>query len=421
MPPAPNLKPTGDGVGTAAAPESAEADEPASDATAVYENDEDDDEGQETGTFPTPELLDPSEIDYSILLDPTIGLASEEYLLPELAEGMEAAAKEYAAARARARERWSKFDSSTESWNPFAAEAARKRAQEIERFRERWKNDPQIVALRNLIFESLCEGDTEHARSQILYLIEQMGIDPQRVNIIVPDSPRDEALWKIWFAREKYVAENAKQVYQFLLAHPPQVSGSPPLTAEDLRTIARAVAEGYVNAVEAQLKKWPGAAPHNGTSLLGMMEVYGHATAKETDELIANDPVCANWCSAIFSEMQAFLRAQSIAVSSGDTYTLCDLIGVRWAQWWYWKGGFQHNFPVIFPRGTETMNGTQSGDPNVYVILDAWASCLPTIADGKKYPVDTFDPNVSSPWIWERLWWENLGRRWEGICIWLWR
>lgn len=170
----------------------------------------------------------------------------------------------------------------------------------------------------------------------------------------------------------------AAKLYEMLKATPPRVAGIPTLTDDDLQKIAEEAAKVYVQVVEVQLRKWPGATPHNGSGWATWKE--GLFGIEKTDEEVANDPVCADWCCQMCQEMKRLMSNRKIELSNGSTVNLGTLLGIKWTQWRHGILNFEHNYPVIHPAGSEDADGR----PSAYLILDAWASCLPELADSSK-------------------------------------
>jgi hypothetical protein len=187
------------------------------------------------------------------------------------------------------------------------------------------------------------------------------------------------------------VAAAAAKMYEMLKATPPRVAGVPTLTDDDLRNIAKAAAEVYVQVVQAQLKEWPGATPHNGTGWATWKEgMFGH---DRDPKEVANDPVCVDWCYEMCTDMALALSGRTVTLSSGSTVNLRTLVDVKWAQDWHWWLIFEHNYPVIYPKGTEDADGR----PSAYLILDVWNSLLPDLADSTKYRAHIFLPPFIGP------------------------
>jgi hypothetical protein len=158
--------------------------------------------------------------------------------------------------------------------------------------------------------------------------------------------------------------ELVNNIYNMLLKTPPMVMDPETgkmkqhTNTKDFEIAANQIADAYIRAVDKFLKDHPGALPSLGarSTLLDLVGIQNPT----------NSPWCADWAEGVIKNMQDNLKGKTEANR---------LVVLEWDQYKQSKPEYQHNFPIVRPRGYQTQY-LPNLDP-VILLLDAWRNLLP--------------------------------------------
>jgi len=203
-------------------------------------------------------------------------------------------------------------------------------------------------------------------------------------------SPRDQALADISANRSNYKKLASDSFFKMLKSHPPTGKNLPSsFTDADLRAIADALADEYINAVVQFLKDHWGAEPWKGIRWRDAVKTH----VSDDDRRAA--PVCED----VMQAMQNYLGnvfdgglTHTVQLPSGQEIRLKDVVELKYGQSWAplqpnfpaQKVG-QHNFMVLYPKGYSPPEHPGLESDSVIRILDPWPNIRPGVYTTTSY------------------------------------
>lgn len=160
-----------------------------------------------------------------------------------------------------------------------------------------------------------------------------------------------------------------KQMAQMLEESPPKSIG--PLTRDDITTIANAVADAYMSAVDEFLKSHWDVEPSKCRAIFGFLR--------------PSASVCTEWGNRIFASLNASL-SQEVVLSDGRTKKLGECVGIQtwsidlgkgWVDRNFNGTGYQ-NFQTLAPAGYIFVAHKPFNQQSFsFLFLDPWWYILP--------------------------------------------